>query len=126
MILFKSKLLLFLLVEKSNLLLAIEKCFIKKIASNNFLKVLFKAVIWNKIIAISYKQKFEIIQKKTARINIQQRLSPQEGALLGNGKRIKIALRVGRRSNLTCFTTKSSCPFLWMVEVFQNLEPILD
>lgn len=72
MILFKSELLLFPLVEKTNLLLAIEKCLIiiKKNTSNNFFKVLFKAVIWNKVIAISYKQKIEIIQKKSARINI--------------------------------------------------------
>lgn len=90
-ILFKSELLLFLLVEKTNLLLAIEKCLIiiKKNTSNNFFKVLFKAVIWNKVIAISYKQKIEIIQKKSARINIYQRLCPQEGRFAGKWQKNK-------------------------------------
>lgn len=88
---FKSELLLFLLVEKTNLLLAIEKCLIiiKKNTSNNFFKVLFKAVIWNKVIAISYKQKIEIIQKKSARINIYQRLCPQEGRFAGKWQKNK-------------------------------------
>lgn len=61
----------------------------KKNTSNNFFKVLFKAVIWNKVIAISYKQKIEIIQKKSARINIQQRLCPQEGGFAGKWQKNK-------------------------------------